>query len=403
MGTIEKISPMEIGRAMVKKYVPYMYRLVYGLIPYPTEEVETLGVTPGMVVYFNPTYYGKQPDKKKGGLLLHEGMHPFQRHDARRGPRDPTRWNLAGDATINPPILETGLELPEEGIFPEKFGLPNGKTTEWYYDNWPKDADGGHLMVARGLCGGCAGHPGSNAELEQRIDREMGRGAVDRVRIEKQVASAIQAHVRQHGRGSVPGTFVDWAETVFAPPKVAWEAELGSVFRSAYGQALAGGQDYSLARPSKRSLVRGIIRPGLVDYQPRVAVAVDTSGSMGSPRGRQIQSGLCEIAGIMRELGSSEVWLLQADAAVATQPRLITLNDLRHLEIRGGGGTDFGPAIREAELLYPRPNILVYFTDGDGACPEAAPQDIAVIWAIVPGRWSVKHPLPWGRTIWIKE
>lgn len=398
------VTKMEIGRMMVKKHAPYLYKAVYGLVPYETEEVETLGVTPGMVVYYNPRFMETLDDLECGGVVLHEGMHPHQKHDARRGARDPERWNWAGDATINPPIVETGLKIPSFCIFPDKFGLPVGRTAEWYYDNWPTDKQNKKKPgVANGQCGGCAGNPGPNADLEKRIDQEMGRSPADRARIEKQIAHDIKNHIAENGRGSVPAMFSDWAETILEPHRVAWEAELASTFRTAYGQVMAGGQDYSLTRPSKRSLIRGFVRPGLVEYQPEVAVLLDTSGSMGSPKGQQIQSGLRETAGIMRELGMDELWFLEADAAVALQPKRISVNNLKRIEIKGGGGTDFGPAIHAAGTLDPRPNIIVYFTDGDGACPDEPPYDITVIWAIVPGRWSVKNPLPWGKTIWIKE
>ncbi len=410
---IPRVSQMEMGRMMVKKHAPYMYRLVYSLIPYPTEEIPTLGVTPGMVVYYNPKFMETLDNLECGGVLLHEGMHPHLRHDARRGARDHEKWNVAGDATINPPIVETGLKIPSFCIFPEKVGLPVGKTTEWYYNNWPTDptskAAGGKKPgkgqpgVGNGQCGGCAGNPGPYGELEKRIDQEMGRSSGDRERIQKQVAASIQAHINEHGRGSIPALFSSWAETILAPARIAWEAELKSTFRTAYGQAMSGGQDYSLARPSKRSITRGIIRPGLVDYQPEVAVILDTSGSMGVPTGLQIQSGLRETAGLLRELGVGALWFIEADAAVAMRPKRITVNDLRRIEIKGGGGTDFGPAIHAATLLQPRPNIVAYMTDGDGACPKEPPHDMTVIWAIVPGRWSVKRPLPWGKTIFIKE
>lgn len=402
------VTPMEAGRISVRKHMPYLYRGVCALIPYPTEEVDTLGVTEGMVVYYNPKLmdsFLKEPQGELlcGGVLVHEAMHPLQRHAQRRGGREPELWNDSGDSTINPPILASSLRLPDWVVLPQKFGLPDGQTAEWYYDNIPRDRRGRPRKIGAGQCGGCAGNPGPNAELERRIDEEMGRSAADRERIVKTVANDVRAHALRHGRGSVPGALLAWAEVLMLPPKVRWEAALTSVFQTAFGQIQAGGQDFSIIRPSKRSIVRGLIRPGLVDYNPEVAVLLDTSGSMGPATGLQIQSGLREMAGILRVLGLDALWFLQADAAVALSPRRITIADLRRVEIRGGGGTDFGPALRAAAVLNPRPNIIVYFTDGDGWCPPQPPPGITVIWAIVPGRYSVKKPLPWGKTIWIEE
>ncbi len=61
--------------------------------------------------------------------------------------------------------------------------------------------------------------------------------------------------------------------------------------------------------------------------------------------------------------------------------------------IKGGGGTDFRPAIKWVNQCDCRPDLLVYFTDAQGRFPEMEPL-YPVIWLI-----KGKSPVPWGKRI----
>jgi predicted metal-dependent peptidase len=64
---------------------------------------------------------------------------------------------------------------------------------------------------------------------------------------------------------------------------------------------------------------------------------------------------------------------------------------LRRFEFRGGGGTDFRPAIAEAAKW--RPDLLMYLTDleGDAGDEPAFP----VLWAVLEGKANA----PWGKMV----
>jgi predicted metal-dependent peptidase len=64
---------------------------------------------------------------------------------------------------------------------------------------------------------------------------------------------------------------------------------------------------------------------------------------------------------------------------------------LRGFKFKGGGGTDFRPAIAEAAQW--KPDLLIYLTDlqGDAGAEPAFP----VLWAVPEGKASA----PWGKVV----
>jgi predicted metal-dependent peptidase len=63
--------------------------------------------------------------------------------------------------------------------------------------------------------------------------------------------------------------------------------------------------------------------------------------------------------------------------------------------VQGRGGTDFRPALAPEFLRPLRPDLVIYFTDGLGLAPEAAPP-FPLIWVLTPGGTP---PAPYGRVV----
>ena len=73
-------------------------------------------------------------------------------------------------------------------------------------------------------------------------------------------------------------------------------------------------------------------------------------------------------------------------------------------DAHGRGGTSFIPAIAAASKLSPRPDLLIYCTDGDGDAPKCPPQGMSVVWAIIMGVYArAKAPAHWGHTVVVSE
>ena len=99
--------------------------------------------------------------------------------------------------------------------------------------------------------------------------------------------------------------------------------------------------------------------------------------------------------------------ILQCDCAVQQDTLITNLEEfqwyLAHLELYGGGGTDFRPAFRHIDELVARGELarlggVLYFTDGYGVFPERAP-DYPVAFVMLQYRYDDINIPHWARTL----
>ena len=110
-------------------------------------------------------------------------------------------------------------------------------------------------------------------------------------------ARRIKEHVRD--RGTVPEGWERWADGILEPT-VDWRRELAAHIRRGAAD-VAGRVDFTYRRPSRRqAAVPGIVLPSLRQPLPRVAVVIDTSGSMSDG---MLGQALGEIGGVLRSIG----------------------------------------------------------------------------------------------------
>jgi predicted metal-dependent peptidase len=119
--------------------------------------------------------------------------------------------------------------------------------------------------------------------------------------------------------------------------------------------------------------------------KPRVMAVIDTSGSLSD-------RSLADISAELARLGRmAVVTVVECDSqvhAVYRYTKPVT-------EVTGRGGTDLRPPFAPAFLRKHKPDLLLYFTDGQGPAPDSAPR-IPVIWVLTP---MGQMPCRWGRTV----
>ncbi|XVV17658.1 vWA domain-containing protein [Actinoplanes sp. CA-131856] len=179
-------------------------------------------------------------------------------------------------------------------------------------------------------------------------------------------------------------------------PTVDWRRALAGAVREAAAWA-AGTVDYTYQRPSRRgAAVPRVVLPSLRRPMPRVAVVVDTSGSMGD---EELQAVLGEVAGILRAvgIGRERVAVLACDADVHAVRRVASVGEVT---LEGGGGTDMRVGIEQALQVPQRPHIVIVLTDGHTPWPGAAPGQARVVAGLVgedppdPPRWIESIRIP---------
>ena len=126
----------------------------------------------------------------------------------------------------------------------------------------------------------------------------------------------------------------------------------------------------------------------------RIALAVDTSGSIDKSLLKRFAA---EVAAVLVQTEP----LLRLIVCDADVHQVLDFSGrggaklLRGFEFKGGGGTDFRPAIAEAAKW--KPDLLIYLTDleGDAGAEPAFP----VLWAVPEGKVAA----PWGKVVELIE
>lgn len=341
--------------ALVARF-PYLYPVAYLLRPVQGK-VPTMAVTERGTLYYNPQFLDTLTDTQVVGLLWHEVHHLLREHTGPRGKgiKEHPWGNIALDLEINDDAEEAGVDLPRPphpygGYFPQDMGLPQGLLAEEYLA----------LLQERGdqpPPGSMDQHgPGPWEEEEEGPDEatmEVARRAV------AQKAREYEAK----GRGNLPGGMRRWVEEVLSP-RVDWRSILRRILKGSVAHHL-GRKRATYTRPHRRGhAYHPVLIPGHYGLKPRVAVVLDTSGSMHQ---RELAQALGEVHSILKRVG--KVTLIATDAT--TYPPQ-TVRRLEEIALTGGGGTDMTQGIQRAQELGA--HIAIVITDGDTPWPTQRPQ-----------------------------
>jgi predicted metal-dependent peptidase len=376
-------------------------------------------------VYFNPRWLERlQGDvlAQVGFLWAHEVWHWLREHGLRREElrAEPSLWNLACDLEINDYVPD-GLQMPDfgggvSGATPQLYGLPAGKLAEWYYRELRERGQGqqkkartgmsvpqaGEGTARTGISVPQAGEGAARTGMSVLREWDEGSGVHGQARAWELPAESEEAHTlgdfdrhslreevakrvleAQKTRGTLPAGMVRWAEETLRP-RVNWREQLKRVVRGAISEGFGQRLDYSLRRPNRRSEVYApLIVPALQgEYRPRVAVVVDTSGSIGE---RELAQAMAEVRAVLEQL-RTRITIIPCDAVPYEAVQVLTRRDweVARGKLKGGGGTDMPAGVEAAKRLKPPPDAILVLTDGYTPFPDKPPQpkEPAVLWGI---------------------
>jgi predicted metal-dependent peptidase len=365
---------------------PYLASALYSMTVVADERVGTMAVDKHWRCYVSPSFVAVRPVAELAAVWIHEVSHLLRDHHGRalRLPpgdgRDHHRVNVAQDLEINDDLLADGLPLPDDRVDPAGMGLPTGLLFEAYLPMVPP--------TRRHTCG--SGAHGRDEAWDIGASPDHGSvSAVEAEAIRRATASEIRQAART--RGNVPAGWTRWADHVLEPV-IDWRRALTGAVREAVAWA-SGAVDYTYQRPSRRSAaMRGVVLPRLRRPVPRVAIVLDTSGSMDDTR---IAAALGEVTGVLRAVGvgGNRVQVLACDAAVHVARRVASVGEIT---LAGGGGTDMRVGIDAAMETAPKPDFVIVLTDGYTPWPERAPAATRVIAGVI---GDGPTPPPWITTI----
>lgn len=339
----------------------------------------TAGIDDRGRMYINPTWASQQNDGQARFVILHEVLHLILRHHERVGGRDRDLWNLSGDLVINDCIQALGLrsdiERPQEGIFREKHAphIPPNLSVEEVYELLRSDGQGGQgkitIKITVGqVTGGCGVEPaegqgdgsgeggdgqGDGQGISVEITGDMsGLSPQEWQNIAQAVANAAKSASTSGGAALTPLLRIP-------PSRVRWDALLRELAAAAVSRA--GRDNVSYSRRSRRS-PRRIFLPGTVANDVRLAIIIDSSGSMSDD---ELAACVAETRAAIDAAGVKAFLVVhdhevRAETWIAPGSGTATVTK----QITGRGGTLFQPAydaVAEAGASFA---AVVHFTDG---------------------------------------
>ena len=331
----------------------------------------------GVHLGFNPLFIQSLTQKEIMGLVVHEVLHIALLHQVRKGHRNHEKFNVAADLSINDIVLEAGLTLPKDvcivgqGPF-ENF--PKGLSAEQYYDILPDAPPNPNGGVA-GYGVGCG---------EVRTPGDGSASAVSESEGEWKVAVA-QAQNAAKQRGNMSAGLARLVGEVLEPKQN--YKEILREFLSSHAK-----NDSTWRRPNRRFIHENIYLPS--NYSEElgdIAIALDTSGSIGAKELQIFASELEAILGAYR----CSCNIIYFDAAVHNEHTWETSDGPLVLQPKGGGGTRFEPVFEWVENHEKEFVCLVVLTDLFGSFPKNNPE-VSTLWVTYA---NPKGIAPFGRTI----
>jgi predicted metal-dependent peptidase len=373
------MKPTKLQRAMTALVLdhPFFGSILLKRGLKPRDDIPTAAVDQRGQIYYNPSFVEGLSVPELVFLLAHEVGHVIAQHAARRGTRDPRRWNIAGDAWIN-----DMLQAAEVGQFIKGgVDIPGSKdkTTERIYEELSNPSDGhgndsGGSDDGTGDTSGNSGNSGSNIggigedlleegapltkEEAERLDAETRVEIAQAAKAAKMVGkmpAALERMVADLCQVATP-----WYEIL--------ERHMTAAIRT----------DYSWARPNRRYVSQGHYLPS-VGSQPTMGVLVVQVDISGSITQLELAHYNGHLKRIVEQCNPQEVHVLYTDAAVQRHDTFEQGEEIR-IEFYSGGGT-YMPAGFDYLLDQGiEPDVFVCLTDGytDFGTPPGYP----VVWCI---------------------
>lgn len=328
---------------------------------------ETASVTACGLIRVGPAYFATLSDSHALGVLAHEICHPTLGHHARFRGCDPTIANQATDMAINQGLREAGIELPPGALYPPD-AWRTWSAEQIYHAlkqqqaEQPDGGDGDQGPESQPAPGqGCGPLPPEGPE-SQDDSGDTGPGQRPderRIAAEWRQVAVQAAHMqRSMGRGDgAGGALADL--TKIPAPRVRWS----SILRNGTSLALSSHSrdETSWSRRSRRSAPVGPQFPGWVAKNARIAVAIDTSGSMSDD---MIAQAVAETVAAVRSSGV-RAYLVTHDARIQWQgwvdPK--TSADAIKARCTGRGGTRAREAYEAIAAQRATFDVFVHLTD----------------------------------------
>lgn len=369
--------------AMYRSF-PFFALLAESFTIRSSREIPTACVDDRGRITFNPDFVAGLTDIQFIFVLAHEVMHPAFNYFGRMGSRQPDLWNAAHDYAINLMLRDSFDRkdaMPPEGLIDDKYA---GMTAEQIYEKIVRSAKKIKVTAMSNDAKESSGEGEGDDAPKGGVIR-LNRAKTPQQQEEWQSAVASAA-TRAKQMGRLPES-IEREVGDLLKSKVDWAEQLRQHLR--HGVSRIHRDQYTFMPPNRRLVHQGIYFPSLVGFDaPKIAFAIDTSGSMGKEEMVQAHS---EIDAIRKQFGCP-VYVMSCDADVHGGEWVDPYSDLPMPQ--GGGGTDFRPVFNHIKNERIPVDIVVYLTDGYGEF--GGDPGIETIWVM-----TTHEVPPWGNHVQI--
>jgi predicted metal-dependent peptidase len=346
--------------------------------------------------YYTADFIEGMKDFEVEGVVVHEILHLALLHLARTGNRNPELFNICEDIVVNQILKDNNFQLPkgvlwtdndnsiklfEKTPYEQIIKDCNKKMAEEIFDEikLPK-------MSGKGVGKG-KGKKQKGKDNEEGEGFDLGKtGRFDehfkskdlsdkeRKELEKEWLGKVQEAITiSKMRGDIPVGLERLVERLHEE-KISWKTILYQFITRQIPF------DYSWASPSKKSIAVGTYMPDVLKEKVEVAIMLDLSGSIGQEELVDFMSEVVGIGRAFQERIDIRVFSHDTECYDCGLVRNGNIEQLKKLEIKGGGGTDFNKPVEYLKENNIKPKILIWLTDGYGTALEK--QEFPILWVL---------------------
>ncbi len=374
MKNLEKKLSQAKARLLIEK--PYFGTLAANLTLKANENQQSF-LSDGTLFEYKPEYLESLSLDELGFALSNGAMHAALAYENRKNERMSWLWQLSCDYAINALLVQNGLELPERVNYERRF---DGMYAEEIYamlkdeivnENFNQDES--DEMQSPDQEEAKEKNP-PQMELEDILKEE---------RFEQLQEQALQ---KADANGELPEG-IERFVTLKHRSVIDWREELHHALNRHYRN------DYRMMPPSKKLLYSGIYLPSLYSERLNLVVAIDSSGSIDE---ELLGAFIDELEALLLTFNDVSLELLICDDRIRTHQSIAGGERIEY-QLQGGGGTSFQPVFAFVENADFTCNLLLYFTDLEGAFPSKAPE-YEVFWVT-----SKVKEVPFGEIILLEK
>ncbi len=363
----------KVSEAKAKLLVDYPYfgTLASRLELKPNDNIQAY-LSDGVRFEYNDDYLFNLTQDELAFALSNGAMHAALAYENRQKGRMSWLWQLATDHAINTMLVANGLDAPMEVVIDPRFEgmyaeeiyaiLKDEIRNEEFDDNEANETgfNETNRRTQQQMKNAEGDHDPEKKREQMQVENEYQKQQMAAEEMFEQFAN--EALEKMNRQGDLP-LEIERFFTIVDRAKVDWRKELyRAVDRHYY-------DNYRMMPPSKKLLYSGVYLPSLYSDTLRLAIAIDSSGSVDETL---LSIFMSEVEAILIHFSSYIIDLIVCDAKVQSHRQIVSGEKLE-VEVKGGGGTDFRPVFTLVEERLETPSLLLYFSDTKGSFPEREP------------------------------